>query len=507
VRRLAALTVLLAALGAVGVLIAGSSAQGSSSYNFDVIFDDARGLISGQLVEIASAKAGSITDVGLTPDYKARVSASIEGRLGPFHTDATCTIRPQGLIAENYIDCDPGSANAPVLRSQGGFPPTVPVKNTTEPVSLLNLFNMFNLPTRQRFMVIIDELGIGTSGRGQDFNDVLRRANPALALARQVISILARQRDQLASLVDSTDTIASEAAAHTPALQSFLDRSSALAAITAAHRDPLSQAINRLPGLLSAATPALQKLDTVAVNGTPLAQELRAAVPSLNKVASDLGPFAAEVRPALSSLGAALDKATPAIRHVTPVIKVIRSYLIKSLPSTRLMGALFKSLQRTGFAENLLGVFYYTAAATARYDSVSHILPAYVMSPNGGSCANYATTPVAGCSAHYGQVPTYTPVPTPSAKHARARAEASAPSATGGVSATAAPTPAGTAGGLSAAGALRAAQQLARQVIAKLLSGAGPVSQQQLQQLQGILQGAKPPDQQTLQGLTSYLLR
>ena len=70
----------------------------------------------------------------------------------------------------------------------------MPVQNTTEPVSLLDLFNIFNLPTRERFTVIINELGIGTAGEGQNFNDILRRANPALALARQVIGILARQK-------------------------------------------------------------------------------------------------------------------------------------------------------------------------------------------------------------------------------------------------------------------------------------------------------------------------
>jgi phospholipid/cholesterol/gamma-HCH transport system substrate-binding protein len=509
VRRLAILTALLGAIGALVVVLSGASAQGSSSYNFDVIFDDARGLISGQLVKIASAKAGTIIDVKLTPDFKARISASIEGRLGPFYNNATCTIRPEGLIAENYIDCDPGSPASGELRPQGGFPPTVPVKNTSEPVSLLNLFNMFNLPTRQRFMVIVDELGIGTAGRGQDFNDVLRRANPALALARQVISILARQRDQLASLVDSTNTIAAEAAGHTQALQAFLDRSAALSQLTAAHKDNLSTAINRLPGLLAAAQPALQKLDSVAVNGTPLLQELHAAVPTLNKVSADLGPFATEVRPALTALGTALDQATPAVRHVTPVVRVLRGYLIKSLPSTKLMGALFKSLQRTGFAENLLSIFYYVAAVAARYDSVSHIVPAYLISPGGGACGQYATTPVPACNAHFGQAPSYAPVPAPiskpQARRVAQRRETAAQQASGGAALTAAAPAASSTP--SAAAALRTAQQLAKQLISKLLSGTGQVSGPQLQQLQSILQGAAPPDQQTLQGLTNYLLR
>ena len=112
----------------------------------------------------------------------------------PFRPNATCTIRPEGLIAENYIDCNPGSPPAPILKGENGFPPTVPVQNTSEPVSLLDLFNIFNVPTRERFAALISELGIGTAGEGQNFNDILRRANPALALARQVIGILAARR-------------------------------------------------------------------------------------------------------------------------------------------------------------------------------------------------------------------------------------------------------------------------------------------------------------------------
>ena len=203
-RRLLAITLVLVFAGLVGALLLGSSAQGSSTSRFDVIFDDARGLVSGQLVKVAGARAGLIQNVSVTPNFKARVEATIDSQFMPFRQDATCTIRPEGLIAENYIDCDPGTPNSPPLRGTAEHPPTVPVNHTTEPVSLLDLFNMFNLPTQQRFQVIINELGIGTSARGTDFNSILLRANPTLALARQVIGILApaaaarddRRRDQ-----------------------------------------------------------------------------------------------------------------------------------------------------------------------------------------------------------------------------------------------------------------------------------------------------------------------
>lgn len=408
-RRLGLIVVMLALAG-IGAAIAGSRAEGSSSARFDVIFDDARGLVGGQLVKVAGARAGTIENVTVTPQFKARVEATIDSRFVPFHQDATCTIRPEGLIAENYIDCDPGTANSPVLRSTGGRPPTVPVTHTTEPVSLLDLFNIFNAPTRERFTLLINELGIGTAGRGQDLNDILRRANPALALARQAIGILARQKAQLATIVDATSTIAAEGASHTANLQRFLDSAAALTSITASHSSNISRSIQLLPGLLAAAEPALQQLDIVAKDGTPLVQQLGAAAPALSRVQHDLVPFAAAAKPALASLSTTLKVGTTALRDVTPLVTAVRKYTEASLPNTKLFATLASNLQQHGFVENFLSVTYYITAALARFDGNSHLLSILLIGPNHGLCGVFATKPVAGCSAHYGSQPAFKPV-------------------------------------------------------------------------------------------------
>jgi ABC-type transporter Mla subunit MlaD len=407
VRRLAGITVLAAALVVFAVLSSGARAHASSTSRVDVIFDDARGLISGDEFKIAGAAAGTIQKVVVTPDLKARVEAAVESRFMPFHQDATCAIRPEGLIAENYVDCDPGSPNSPPLRGSGENPPTVPVTSTTEPVSLLDLFDIFDVPTRERLAVILDELGIGTAGEGQNFNDIIRRANPALTYARQAISVLVKQKAQLETILDATNTIAAQAATHTADLQSFLDHAAVVTALTAAHRDALAEAINRLPGLLAAAQPALAQLNTVAVDGTPLVQEIHAAVPALNTVSNRLGPFVEVAKPALAKLGDALQRAIPAVRDATPLVVTIRRYLSRSLPSTEQIGALFENLQQHGFVENFLSLVYYLSALTARYDSLGHLGVAYLIDADNGVCNEYATTPVAGCSAHYGSLPTY----------------------------------------------------------------------------------------------------
>ena len=441
-RRLASIFVVLAAAGALAVVLATATAQGSSTATFNVIFDDARGLIAGQLVKVAGAQAGSIENVtvvkqgnGPTTTYKAKIEGSIDSKFMPFRTNATCTIRPQGLIAENYVQCDPGSPPAPVLKGTNGQAPTVPVQNTSEPVNLLDLFNTFNVPTRERFTLLINELGIGIAGRGQDFNDILYRANPALKLARQVIGILASQKTQLAQLVDATNTIAAEGASHTAALQNFLQQAATLSATTAQHRSNLELAINRLPGLLAAAQPSLQQLDVVARQGTPLVQQLGIAAPYLNRASIDLGPFVAAAKPGLQKLSVALTKAIPAVKHTTPLVKALRRYTTASLAKTKLSGRLFTSLQQAGFGENFLGIVYYVAAAVARYDSNSHLLAFALENINNGACLPYATTPVSGCGANYGSAP------ASALRHAHVgRAGAKGPASLGSVAHASAPT-------------------------------------------------------------------
>ena len=408
-RRLITLVALVAVVGAGAAILAGTSSQGSGTARFDAIFDNARGLVAGQVVKIAGARAGTIDNVVVTPDFKARIEASVDRRFMPFHEDATCTIRPEALVAENYLQCDPGTMGSPPLRAGGRYPPTVPLAQTSEPVSLLDLFNIFNLPTRERTTVLFNELGIGTAGRGQDINDILLRANPTLALARRVIGILSAQRAQLQTIIDSADTLTAEGAAHRTTVQRFIDRAAALSSLLADHRDALAQSVGRLPGLLASARPALAQLDAVAVNGTPVLAQLQSAVPELQRVSADLKPFAAAAKPALATLASALRSAVPAIGESVPLLDTLLAYSRRSLASTELAGRLYPNLQQHGFVEEFLGVMYYIGASLARFDSTSHILPLLLVAPNSGQCGQYATSPVPGCSAHYGSQPAYQP--------------------------------------------------------------------------------------------------
>ena len=143
-----------------------------------------------------------------------------------FRQDASCLIRPQSLIGEKYIDCTPTQPRAPGTPRRrclqkipdgqtGGGQYLLPLENNGKTVDLDLIQNIQRLPYRDRFRLILNDLGAGLAGRGQDLGEVIDRANPALRQTDRVLAILAAQNQQLASLASNGDTGARAARATT----------------------------------------------------------------------------------------------------------------------------------------------------------------------------------------------------------------------------------------------------------------------------------------------------
>ena len=74
----------VAAVAGVLLLASGRGSSTGGDYRVDVIFDNARGLIPGQLVEVAGGRVGKVSDVKVTADFKARISMTVDDRFAPF---------------------------------------------------------------------------------------------------------------------------------------------------------------------------------------------------------------------------------------------------------------------------------------------------------------------------------------------------------------------------------------------------------------------------------------
>ena len=77
--------------------------------------------------------------------------------------------------------------------------------SNSSPVDLDLVNNVMRLPYRERFAILLSELGTGLAGRGEELNEVIHRANPALRETEDVVLILARQNRALARLARDSD--------------------------------------------------------------------------------------------------------------------------------------------------------------------------------------------------------------------------------------------------------------------------------------------------------------
>src|SRR5579859_2496758 len=187
----------LAVLAAVAVfmVLATGSGSGSGSPTYKVELDNAFGLIPGADFKVSGVKAGQISAIDLDPACvkgnpaacRALVTVTVtQSGFGSFHADAFCQSRPQSLIGEYYLECQPGS-QGPVLKSGS----IIPVSHTqsTIPIDLLN--DVMRLPYRERLTLIINELGAAVAGRSGDLQSALQRAVPALTETDNLLNLLA----------------------------------------------------------------------------------------------------------------------------------------------------------------------------------------------------------------------------------------------------------------------------------------------------------------------------
>jgi virulence factor Mce-like protein len=413
-RRAALVAGVVIAAGVAAIVIVRSGSN--SGYRVAAIFDTAKGMVSGQQVKIAGAVVGSVDSVQLesTPaGAKARIVMSVEKRFAPFHADATCSILPEGVISENFVECSPGRTSAPLARGSDEIP-TVPLPHTTVPFSLQDVLNVLSLPTDQRIGVLISELGIGLAGRGQDLNGLLRRANPALQQSQQALEIVDAQRDRVADAVAQTDTVLASLASRSTRVRQFVDRAGTVARTTAAHSRALQASIRRLPAMLAAVRPGLRSLTRAATNATPLLSELHNAAPGLTQLTTTLPAFAKAGIPAVRSLASAARTGIPAVRDATPIVTRVQTITGPLATLAAQLDQLLLHLRGNGGIEGLLRLTYTFAVNTALYDNVSHIVT--FMASVGPNCllGEQGGFNVKGCAHSYsspgqGQLPVNEP--------------------------------------------------------------------------------------------------
>ncbi len=311
----------LALLGVVVALVL--AATSSSGTTYKIQFDNAFGLVTGEQFRVAGVPAGTIQSIGLDQQTRlAVVTIDVtQHGFGQFRSDAFCQSRPQSLIGEYFIDCQPGQYGK-VL------PPgsTIPVTHTQSTIPADLLLNIMRLPYRERLTLIINELGAAAAGRSGDLEAALRRAVPALTETDNLLALLAGDSKTLQQLTVSADTVISALANNSGQVQRFITEANNTATVVAGQQGNLKSTLQQLPGFLEQLRPTMAQLGAAATVYEPVLANLNASAGQLNRLLVDLPGFSRSAIPAIKTLGQASVTGTAAVKAAAPTVHLLNQF-------------------------------------------------------------------------------------------------------------------------------------------------------------------------------------
>jgi virulence factor Mce-like protein len=313
---------LLLAAG-VFVFLATGASTGSAAGTYKVEFDNAFGLVTGADFKVAGVAAGTIKAIDL--DQKtlhAVVTIQVTGAgFGQFHKDATCQSRPESLIGEYFVDCNPGTSG-PVLKAGS----TIPVSHTQSTIAADLLQNVMRLPYRQRFTLIVNELGAAAAARSGDLQAALRRAVPALTETDNLLNLLANDSTTIQNLTRDSNSVITALANNSVNVNRFITEAGRTAGATATQQANLRVTLQRLPSLLEQLKPTLAQLGTTVTTNEPVLQHLNQASSQFDRLLTDVPAFSRSARPAIKTLGTAAVTGKAAVTAATPTVSDLNTF-------------------------------------------------------------------------------------------------------------------------------------------------------------------------------------
>ncbi len=309
------------ALGIGAAVLTAASESELEGKRYHVVFDNVFGLVEGGDVKVGGVRGGTVEGFELTEDEPRRVVVEIDISEPGFQSlrrDAECGVRQQSLIGEYFVDCELGTGDP---LPAGG---TVPVEQTSSTIPVDLVQNVMRLPYRERFRLILSELGTGLAGRPDDLNEVIRRAHPGLRETSETFKILADQNRSISRFIRDSDTVAAAVAPAKEQLSRWATEASETATIQASREQSIAAQWRDLPIFLGQLRPTLAQLEDTAGRQIPLLDRLRSGAPELRRFISALRPFAESARDSNRGLSDSTRAGREALRESREEVSTLR---------------------------------------------------------------------------------------------------------------------------------------------------------------------------------------
>jgi phospholipid/cholesterol/gamma-HCH transport system substrate-binding protein len=294
-----ALIVVSIAVG--GVILANQQSRGrvpllqKPAFKLYADFEDAQGVNpgQGQTVRVAGVEVGKLSAVEVQQG-KGVVTMAIEPKYRNLvHTDATALLRPRTGLKDMFVELDPGTPNAPLMKEKAH----IPVVNTAPDIDPDEVLAALDTDTRDYLQLLINGLGKGLHNRGNDLREVFRRFEPLHRDIAKMQSGFAARRRELARLVHNYGRLTMTLGRADKDLARLVDASNAVFEAFAAENQNVSLTVARLPGALNTTANTLGKVERLGRVMGPSLEALRPAFREMHEANLEVRPFVREAAP------------------------------------------------------------------------------------------------------------------------------------------------------------------------------------------------------------------
>jgi len=298
--------ILLSLAGAAAAGLAFLGGGGSGSHTVTARFTDADGLVAGNQVRVAGVPAGTVQSItvggGPNTGPYAEAVLSIDSAHWPLHQGTRISVRPQGVLSNVFVDLSPGPQGAPTVPAGHLFG----TADTTSPVNLDQLADVFNGDTRTALRTQIQEGVIAFGGNGaSDLNAVIAQLDPLTNALEPLTAVLDQRSPELDRLNSEFDSITAKLASEDRDLSGLIANGNVLLTALATRQHELQGTLDHAAGALGSLDAGLQGEQG---NLASIFQKGPNALSRLEQTAAVLVPLIQAVDPHIPHLDMLLDE-------------------------------------------------------------------------------------------------------------------------------------------------------------------------------------------------------
>lgn len=215
----------------------------TGSREISAMFDDVGDLVTGHSVQVADVRIGSVTDIELTDDYRARVTMSIKDDVF-VPRESRALLRTTSLLGEKFIELRPIDEDDPLAGTDlvdGDV-----IEESTEAPELEfvteRAVELLGSVVASDVATLVETGSVGFAERGPELRSLIEDLST-------ISGTLADQTDELVRIIDALDGATATLAEGAPDIDALLINLAETTGVLADSRDEAIDAVRELTRL------------------------------------------------------------------------------------------------------------------------------------------------------------------------------------------------------------------------------------------------------------------